>query len=315
MKAPIRAIMVIGQTCSGKERLSLALAEKLNSEIISMDSMKIYREMNIGTAKASKDDQKRIKHHMIDIINPDQDYNVSQYVNAVSNIAIEMQNQNKTPLFSGGTPLYAKALFSGLFELPKISESYKKQAETDYDMNKENAYQKLSEIDPIAVKRIHLNDRQRVTRALEVYYATGKPISTLQQQFSNDSNQYKFITIGVRWARDILHKRIEHRVHQMIEMGLEQEAKAIFNKYEKLGVGASKAVGYQEFFPYFQQKSTKEQAIEKIIINTRQLCKHQMTWMRKLNINWFEMNPQKTSEQLFEEVLTFVKQNNFIQES
>jgi len=292
--------MIIGQTCSGKESLSLKIANYLGTDIISMDSMKIYREMNIGTAKAPTEARLNIKHHMVDIINPNEDYNVNKYIEDATKIANQLKLEKKLPLFSGGTALYAKALISGLFKSSEIPLEVKLKIESEYDSDKDKTYQKLLLIDPIACKKIFKNDRQRVTRALEIYEVTGKPISSFQNQFSNKSDVFDFYIIGLKWPRDKLHIRIQQRVIWMIEAGLIEEARKIFTSYPKQILGASKAVGYQELIPYFEGAISLDEAIERIVINTRQLCKHQMTWMKKFPVDWIEVDETTTASQIFE---------------
>jgi tRNA dimethylallyltransferase len=309
MNEPIKALMIIGQTCSGKESLSLKLAEYLKTDIISMDSMKIYKGMDIGTAKAPLEARKRITHHLIDTISPSENYNVSDYIRDATSIAYKIYNEKKIPLFSGGTSLYAKGLFSGLFTMPPISPEIKLNVENEYDQDKEKAYKRLKFVDPEACKKIFINDRQRVTRALEVFDGTNKPISNYQNQFGTSSDIFQFLTIGIRWPREILHKRIAQRVHWMIEIGLEDEVKKMHINYPNLGKGSSKAVGYQELIAYFNETCSKEEAIERIIINTRQLCKHQMTWMRKFPINWIDVDESTKSSEIVEKSLLYIKQS------
>jgi len=311
MKEKINSLMIIGQTCSGKESLSLKLAHYLGTDIISMDSMKIYREMNIGTAKAPTEARLNIKHHMVDIINPNEDYNVNKYIEDATKIANQLKLEKKLPLFSGGTALYAKALISGLFKSSEIPLEVKLKIESEYDTDKDKTYQKLLSIDPIACQKIFKNDRQRVTRALEIYEVTGKPISSLQNQFSNKSDVFDFYIIGLKWPRDKLHIRIQQRVIWMIEAGLIEEARKIFKSYPNQILGASKAVGYQELIPYFEGTISLDEAIERIIINTRQLCKHQMTWMKKFPVDWIEVDETTTASQIFETAKSKI-QNSFL---
>lgn len=307
MMEKIKSLMIIGQTCSGKENLSFALAEHFNTDIISMDSMKIYVGMDIGTAKANYEKRQKVKHHLVDIISPDKNYNVNEYIRDAIPIARRLSQENRLPLFSGGTSLYAKALFSGLFSLPEITSEIKQKIETEYDLNPEKVYEKLKLVDPNACKKIHMNDRQRVTRALEVFEVTNKPISSLQNQFETTSDVFDFVAIGLRWPREILHQRIAQRVHWMVEAGLENEAKKIFEKFDKLGVSSSKAVGYQEWVPYFKGQCTREDTIERIIINTRQLCKHQMTWMKKFPIQWIDLELTTTPLEIFNRTIEILK--------
>jgi len=276
-----------------------------------MDSMKIYREMNIGTAKAPTEARLNIKHHMVDIINPNEDYNVNKYIEDATKIANQLKLEKKLPLFSGGTALYAKALISGLFKSSEIPLEVKLKIESEYDTDKDKTYQKLLSIDPIACQKIFKNDRQRVTRALEIYEVTGKPISSLQNQFSNKSDVFDFYIIGLKWPRDKLHIRIQQRVIWMIEAGLIEEARKIFKSYPNQILGASKAVGYQELIPYFEGTISLDEAIERIIINTRQLCKHQMTWMKKFPVDWIEVDETTTASQIFETAKSKI-QNSFL---
>lgn len=296
----LNALMVIAPTCSGKEKLSLQLAEYLKADIISMDSMKVYQGMNIGTAKPSLAAQKKINHHFIDIISPDQEYNVSQFLNSAKEICINKSNINQPILFSGGTSLYAKGLFSGMFNLPSVPIEIRSRLDQEYEIDKEIIYQKLRSIDPQTCLKVFPNDKKRVIRALEVYEHTGKPISYFQTQFDKQESEYNIHAIGLRWERSIMHKRIEQRVHWMIEVGLFHEVEELLNKYPQFSNSASRAVGYQEIISHFKGDYTKEEAIEKIIINTRQLCKHQTTWMRKFPINWIDMNDNISDQQQFE---------------
>jgi tRNA dimethylallyltransferase len=311
MTEKINSLMIIGQTCSGKESLSLQLAEFLQTDIISMDSMKIYREMNIGTAKATLEARQKIKHHMVDIINPNEDYNVSRYVENATELAKQLKDEKKLPLFSGGTSLYAKGLISGLFQLPEIPQEIKLKFENEYDMDRDKTYHKLLQIDPIACQKIFKNDRQRVTRALEVFEATHKPISSFQNQFSTVSDVFNFYIIGLLWPRNKLHLRIQQRVKWMMEVGLLEEAKNIYKKFPSLGFGARKAIGYYEFTPYFEGKCTLDEVIERITINTRQLCKHQMTWMKKLQVDWIEIKEDTTKDEIFNSALNKI-QSSFL---
>ncbi|PCJ59195.1 MAG: tRNA (adenosine(37)-N6)-dimethylallyltransferase MiaA [Planctomycetota bacterium] len=302
----INALMVIAPTCSGKEKLSLKIAEHLNTDIISMDSMKIYKGMDIGTSKPSQLAQKKCKHHLIDFLEPNQEYNVNQYLADAKEICINKTQNKQTILFSGGTSLYAKGLFSGMFDLPSVPSEIRSKLDQEYDLNQEIVYDKLLSIDPQTCKKVFPNDKKRVIRALEVYEHTGKPISYFQTQFEKQESEYNIYAIGLRWDRSEMHARIEKRVHWMIEAGLFQEIIELKNKYPEFSKSASRAVGYKEILAHLKGELTKEEAIERIIINTRQLCKHQTTWMRKFSINWIDMNSDISEQQQLQQALDLI---------
>lgn len=273
-----------GATASGKTGVSLELAKHLNAEIISLDSMAIYRGMDIGTAKPNTDQRAQIKHHLIDITDPTESYSVSQYRDAALRTIEEIRNRGREVLFVGGTALYLKALLRGMFEGPPADWNFRNEIEKEIaDGGAEFLHERLQMVDPVSAQNLHPNDQRRIIRALEVYRQTGKPISHWQLQFDegNDAENCRVFTL--RHARPILHQRIEQRVDQMFEDGLVEEVRGLLERWETLGKTASQAVGYREVIEHVVDEVDLESTIEKVRIRTRRFARHQETWFRGLS--------------------------------
>ena len=293
-----------GATASGKTQVSLKMAQLLDAEIISLDSMAIYRGMDIGTAKPSPADQQRVPHHMLDIIDPVDAFSVSQYRDQSMKIVQQIRDRGKQVIFVGGTALYLKALLRGMFEGPPADWDFRKEIEQELEeMGGEFLHQRLEMIDPVSASNLHPNDHRRLIRALEVFKTTGKPISHWQMQFSEerDANECRVFTL--RHDRPILHQRIEQRVTSMFEAGLLNEVQGLLETHGSLGHTASQAVGYREVIDHIQGRLTMDETVEKVRVRTRRFARHQETWFRGLSecrlIDLPEkFNPDQLAEQL-----------------
>jgi tRNA dimethylallyltransferase len=274
-------LVLIGPTASGKSAIAMLLAQQLAGEILSVDSMQVYKDMNIGTAKPPPADRQRIVHHGIDLVRPNETFAVSQFVD----LADQIIAASKTPLIAtGGTPLYYKSLFEGLFEGPSADPSVRLRlsAEPLPDL-----HHRLQKIDPDAAARIHVNDRRRLIRALEVFELTGQPISSMQTAWSSGKSRHAATWFGLKWEKESLNRRINSRVKQMIEAGWLDETRELLNRYGELSKTAAEATGYRELIDHLNGKMSLDDAIEQIKIATRQLARRQMKWFRQFkSVHW-----------------------------
>jgi tRNA dimethylallyltransferase len=287
-----------GPTASGKTKIALALAESLQAEIVSLDSMAVYRGMDIGTAKPTPEERAEIPHHLIDLITPREEFSLAQYVRAAHETTEDLHRRGQNVLFVGGTPLYLKALLRGLFQGPAADEALR--SKLDSEARREPAghlHRRLETVDPEAAARLHPNDTRRLIRALEVYETTGRPISEFQRQFEEEKPHCRNQVLVLSWPRDTLHHRIHRRVDLMIEQGLVDEVEQLLDQYAPLGKTASQAVGYREILRYFEDGySSLEEAAEAIKLHTRRFAKRQKTWFRSLHeCRWIERD-QETDE-------------------
>ena len=279
-----RCWFLAGATASGKTGISLKLAQALDAEIISMDSMAIYRGMDVGTAKPSPEDRLQIDHHLIDILNPNENFSTSQFYVSARTAVGEIWDRGKTVLFVGGTALYLKTLLRGLFEGPPADWDFRKEIETEIaEMGDEFLHQRLQMVDPVSASQLHPNDHRRIIRALEVFKITGQPLSHLQLEFDEKTDPQNCRVFALRHQRPILHQRIEQRVTTMFEKGLVEEVTAILEQFDGLSRTAAQAVGYKEAIQYVQGTMTLDEAVERVRIRTRRFARHQETWFRGLH--------------------------------
>ena len=272
-----------GPTGVGKSKIGLALARSLDAEIISMDSMAVYQEMDIGTAKLAPEDRAGIPHHLIDVVDPSKNYSLAQYVNEAANKIAEIHLRDKNVLFVGGTPLYLKAMLRGIFEGPPADQDFRKELQRKM-LGKplQMLHDLLKKVDPISAQRLHPNDIKRVVRALEVYEKTKKPISEFQKQFDVGTPPERCNVYVMQMPRETLYARINKRIDRMIYDGLLDEVKMLAKRNFPIGTSARQALGYKELFDYLEGKSTYPQAVEFIKQNTRNFAKRQETWFRSL---------------------------------
>ena len=290
-------IVICGPTASGKTALAVEVAKRLNGEIVSADSMQIYKEMNIGTAKPNAAEQCGIAHYMLDVVSVTEEYNVSRYVNNASDCIEKIKNKGKKAILAGGTGLYIDSLVNNI-NFFKIENDYEyREYLKKCALEKGNVYvhDMLYKIDRNAAQRLHPNDLKRVIRALEVYKTTGKTISEIQYE-SIRKRRYNPVFIGLDYKdRSVLYRRIEKRVEDMIENGLLEEARGLL-KYN-LSATARAAIGYREMFDYIHGEISFENAVSDICKKTRNYAKRQLTWFRKnREINW--LYPDQCDENL-----------------
>ena len=278
-----KVIVIVGPTASGKTALSIELAKKINGEIISSDSMQIYKDMDIGTAKVTKEETEGIKHYLIDYISPDERYTVSDFKKDAEKAITEILDKNKVPIVVGGTGLYVNSLIYGIeYQDMKFDEQYRneliKMAETEDGLNR--LWEKANRIDPDAMTKISKNDKKRIIRVLEIFKATGK--TKTEQEILSRQNEikYEYKVFGITLDREKLYHRINLRVDSMIEKGLEEEVKFLIEKYSKFPT-AMQGLGYKEVLEYFDGNLTYNEMIEKIKQESRRYAKRQLTWFRK----------------------------------
>ncbi|MBD3269925.1 tRNA (adenosine(37)-N6)-dimethylallyltransferase MiaA [Candidatus Peregrinibacteria bacterium] len=267
-------IVVLGPTASGKTKLAIAIAKKFKGEIVNADSRQVYQEMNIGTAKPTIQEQKQAKHHLIDIIKPDQSYSLSDYKKQAESIIDNLHKNEITPVLSGGTGLYLSAIIEN-YQLPDVKPNQKLRSELE-KLSNEQLQQNLNKIDPQKAKTIHPNNRRYIIRAIE----------TANQPVQKSTPKYQTMKIGIEWPRKKLYQRIETRIDQQLDAGLLEEARQLLKKYPH-DLSALTSLGYQELGKYFKNLYNYEQAIEEFKKNTRNYAKRQLTWFRRYqDINW-----------------------------
>jgi tRNA dimethylallyltransferase len=290
-------ILIFGVTASGKGRLAFELAKSLGAEIISVDSMKVYRRMDIGTAKPPKEARDQIPYHLIDVIEPSDSFSVARFLELANTAIDDIKRRNKPIIAVGGTALYIKAMLYGLFEGPGADEQIRAELKAQAsDQGLQSLYGQLQKIDPDAASRISSNDARRIIRALEVYRLTGKPISSFQSQW-NQSSSDEWTIIGLRRDKTEESKRINARVKKMIDAGLVDEVKRLLAEPKPLSDQARCAIGYAEIIDHLAGKTTLDDAIELIKKNTRKLAKAQRTWFKTFkNVCWFDLAPDETVE-------------------
>ena len=313
MDKKIPLIAVIGPTASGKTGLAVEIAKKFGGEVVSADSMQIYSELTVGTAKPTEKEMEGVPHHLIGHKSIDEEYSVVDYVEEAKNAIADIFSRGKLPVLCGGTGLYVDSLLSNTeFSEIKSDPDVRKKL---YDFAEENGnealFEKLKEIDPETAAKTHANNLIRVVRAMEVYEVTGKTMSEHQKDSHPIPSIYDVCYIGTNFAdRDKLYARIEQRIDEMLEEGVEEEARFLF---EHNGTcTAAQAIGYKEFYPYFRGKMSREEAILVLKKETRHYAKRQITWFRRNDkINWLfrdEFSEKKDlSEAAFEIIERFLE--------
>ncbi len=300
-----RVNFILGCTGGGKAALGLALAQRLSGEIVSVDSMKIYRRMNIGTAKPTSQVQADVRHHCLDLVEPSETFSVARFVEAADAAITDVASRGKIVLAVGGTALYIKALTEGLFEGPAADEGLRRELKARAaEQGVPALHVELATLDAEAAGRIHPNDEKRIIRAIEIFRLTGKPISQLQRQWGSGQSRYECVFIGLRRGLEDTNHRINARVKRMVEQGLCDEVAALLAEPAGLSAQAAQAVGYAEMIRHLRGELTLEEATEQIKINTRQFAKHQRTWFRRFAaVQWIDVAPDDKAETLAERLL------------
>lgn len=277
-----------GPTASGKSNLAVELAKRINGEIISADSMQIYKDMNIGTAKITPEEMQGINHYLIDFVSPDERYSVSSFKKDAEKAIEAILAKGKVPIIVGGTGLYIDSLILGIeFQDEKIDTEYRESLnKIAEEQGLQKLYNMAQAIDPVAMKKISENDKKRIIRVLEIYHKTGKTKTEQELESRKSEIKYNYKLFAITMDRQVLYEKIEKRVDKMIEQGLIDEVQGILNKYQKFPT-AMQGLGYKEVVEYLENKTTKEEMVEKIKKETRHYAKRQLTWFRKnKNIIW-----------------------------
>ena len=292
-------IVICGATASGKSGLALEIAQRLNSVIISADSRQIYKEFDIGTAKPTVAEQKLVPHYQIDICEPTEVLTLAEYQQQTQELIASQKNT--VPLLVGGTGLYLDSITKGL-KIPRVAPQSELRSQLSA-LGQKQIYEWLTQIDPIAVQKIHQNDHYRTLRALEVFYVTGVPISAQQGENLPD---YPVLQIGLGCEVEVLDRRIATRVEQMIEMGLIEEVKYLGDKYG-MDLPLLNTLGYAEIKQYLMEEVDLEQAIAQSVTHTRQFAKRQRTWFNKnKHINWFDNTNSNLVELVWQKIKEFI---------
>ncbi|MEW6250830.1 MAG: tRNA (adenosine(37)-N6)-dimethylallyltransferase MiaA [Planctomycetota bacterium] len=290
-RAENRVITVVGVTAAGKGALARGLARRLGAEILSIDSMKVYRGMDIGTAKPPAEVRAAIPHHLIDVADPWESFSVARFVELADRAVETIHARGRPVVAVGGTVLYLKCWYEGIFTGPStdpvIRAALRRRAASE---GAAALHAELARIDPAAAERIHRNDVRRIERALEVYQLTGQPITALQQQWAAGRPRradWRWLPLGIERPRAEANQRINLRVKRMLAAGLVAEARRLWSDPRGLGPQARQAVGYAELCDHFEGRLTLDEAIERIKINTRRLAKHQRTWLKRMrHVHW-----------------------------
>lgn len=277
-----KVIVICGPTASGKTALSIQLAKQINGEIISSDSMQIYKEMNIGTAKPTIEEMDGIKHYLIDFVEPNQRYSVAEFKKDAEKAIEEILAKGKTPIVVGGTGLYVDSLIYGIeYQDIELDQKYRQELEERAEKEGlEKLYEEAQKIDSQAMEKISPNDKKRILRVLEIFKATGKNKTEQEIESRKKGVKYDYKVFAINWDREILYERINKRVDIMIEQGLIQEVELLLKKYDKFPT-AMQGLGYKEIVEYLEGETSKEEMIEKIKMETRRYAKRQITWFKK----------------------------------
>lgn len=278
------AWFLTGPTASGKTGLGIELAQRLNGEILSLDSMAVYRGLDIGTAKPRSDERAGVPHHLLDLVDPSDDFSIAQYVTAAHQIAGEILSRGKTPIFVGGTPLYLKSLLRGMYQGPPADWDFRRQVEAEIaEVGVDKLRERLWQVDPLSAAKLHPNDTRRMIRALEVARTTGQPLSHWQTQFDEPRPAQNSRVFALHWPRAQLHARIDQRVEQMFASGLVNETQQVLARYGELSRTALQAVGYREVIEHLQGERDLAETIQLVKYRTHQFARRQETWFRGLS--------------------------------
>jgi tRNA dimethylallyltransferase len=303
----IPLIIIGGPTAAGKSERAILLAKRLKSEIISADSMQVYRYFDIGTAKPSLNERQSVSHHLIDIINPEEEYSAGKFKKDATKIISDLHAAGKIPIIVGGTGLYIKALTKGIsMAAPSSPELRKKLRERALLEGNESLHNELLKVDPIAAKKINPSDAFRIERALEVYYLTGKPISSFHSQTQKEPPKYNILYLILNIARPLLYEKINDRVDSLIKKGLVAEVRSILDRGHSSQLKPFKSIGYKQIVQHIEEGIELDEAIKSIKKETRNFAKRQLTWFRRVPAaNWIEVDlkiPESADKEIYEKV-------------
>ncbi|WRS28127.1 tRNA (adenosine(37)-N6)-dimethylallyltransferase MiaA [Oscillospiraceae bacterium MB08-C2-2] len=298
----IPLIVITGPTATGKTELAIQLAKELDGEVVSADSMQIYKYMDVGTAKPSKEERQGIPHHLMDFLEPSESFSVARYVELAGDAIQDIVSRGKRAIVAGGTGLYISSLIDGIAFTP-IAEDQQLRGELYEQAQREGnqvLWQKLEQADPVLARGLHPNNLGRVVRALEVFMLTGIPMSEHQRRSRLEPSPYNPVMLALCWRqRETLNQRINQRVDQMAEQGLAEEVKSLMQM--GYGTTAFQAIGYKELFDYHRGLCSLEEALEAVKLGSRRYAKRQMTWLRRdSRVQWLFREDYKSSQQLFD---------------
>ena len=299
-------VAVVGPTAVGKTEVGVLLAKTLRGEIVSADSMLIYRYMNIGTAKPNEDEMCDIPHYMLDIIDPDEEYSVALYQEAAEEYIKDIYHKGKYPLLVGGTGLYIRSVTDHYnFSRAEINCEYRIELNRLADLQgNDYLHNLLKVVDPLAAERIHLNDRKRIIRALEVFDHTGRPISSFHDKDMYEKPKYNLHIFGLSMERSKLYSRIEHRVDKMLEQGLLEEVKSLLDRGYTTDLTSMKGLGYKEIASYLSGTLSLTEAVEMLKRNTRRFAKRQLTWFKRdSRIKWLNIDERQSIHEVVQEII------------
>ncbi|OHW62856.1 tRNA dimethylallyltransferase [Andreesenia angusta] len=300
-------LVIVGPTAVGKTSLSVELAEHYGGEIISADSMQIYRGMDIGTAKIKADEMKSIPHYLLDVVAPDEEFSVSDFKEMTYACLGDVYSREKLPLIVGGTGLYVNSIVYKLDFADSGSdmEVRKKYMDCAEEFGNEYIYEKLKEVDPETAERLNLNDTKRIVRALEVYELTGEPMSKSYTNFREENDEFNLVFIGLDMERSHLYERINERVDIMLENGLVEEVKSLLENGYNSDMTSMKAIGYKEVVEYLRGVTTYDEMVEILKRNSRRFAKRQLTWFRRdKRIVWMQVDDYESLEELKREAIS-----------
>ena len=309
-----KIIAVVGPTASGKTALSVALAKALGGEVLSCDSMQIYRDMDIGTAKPTAEEQEGVPHHLIDIAAADEPFSCAEYAALAKEKVAEVLSRGKLPIFCGGTGLYLDGVLRGGSSYEKTETDPTYRAELERMATEQGAHAvhaMLAAIDPEAAQATHPNNVKRVIRALEIYHTTGVTKTELDRRSTETESDYDAMVLGIRFSdTEALYHRINLRVNMMIEQGLVEECRRLMaaGVFERSAT-AAQAIGYKELFPYLRGELPLETCVETLKMATRRYAKRQMTWFRMHgNVQWIDRDGNTTAEKMLQESLQKIRE-------
>lgn len=296
---------IIGCTACGKSEVAFELARRAGAEIVVVDSMKVYRRMDIGTGKPSAAQHAAVSYHMIDVVEPSEEFSVARYVSLADRAIADVHARGQSIVVVGGTALYIKGLVHGLFEGPGEDAEFRARLRRRAAAEgTEPLHGELQRVDPATAERVHRRDYRRIERALEVFALTGKPISQLQTQWDSQEDRYECTFIGLRRDLEDQHQRINMRVKRMMEAGLLDEVKMLLAGEKALSRQASQALGYAELIEHLHGRRSLDKAVERIKINSRRLAKSQRTWFKRFrNVQWIDLAPGQEIEVLVEQIV------------
>jgi tRNA dimethylallyltransferase len=296
-------LVLVGPTASGKSGLALLLAERMKGEIASADSRQIYKHLNIGTAKPTTEDMRRVPHHFVDILDPDQEYSAGRYGQEARAKISELLAEGKQPILVGGSGLYVRAVIDGFFPGPGRNDEIREQLELEARTLGSGALlEKLKGVDPDSAARMNATTERRIIRALEVYYTTGQPISRLHKQ-QETKPSFEVVQFGLEWNRQALYERIDRRVDRMLRDGLVNEVKELIDEGYSRKINALNTVGYKEVFDYLDGAIAESEMVELIKRNTRRFAKRQLTWFRAdKRIRWITVDDESDWSEIAEKM-------------